>query len=407
MFKLNIENLFLINKRSLCDFLFVLGVTLAFYESLRPWFLWSLGAYAYIIIAFSLLGYNLLSKDINYNQEYNKKHLLLFCTYTILSLYLFFVSPNVTFNHFISVALLIVIFYIIFKVDGKLLKKSMKFISKSMACILILSIVGFILYLIGFPLQYQSVEFGEDLYSFANYYFFLTGDDPSFISIPRFQSVFLEPSHMAIAATFLLMTECGEWKRWYNVILLISITISFSLEAYVILLCLFFLNKWIQRKHFMRNIIILISIFAIIVIGSFSYNDGDNMFYNLIVMRMEIDDGDLAGNNRTTDFFDAEYKSFLNSSDIWFGRDMDGSFGNSGYKVFIYENGFIGCFFLIVFYSILLYNKKNKRAAITALALTLIHFVVRAHVMWESCILPMYYMAQWFQYTPTNIKEQK
>lgn len=407
MLRFKIKDIFLISKHSLSETLFVIGVTLAFYESLHPWILWSLGAYAYILSAICLISYVLISKTLIIEPEYNKGHILLFCTYTILSVYLFFVSPSVTFTHFISVAILIIIFYIIFKADGTLLKKTLEVISKSMACILIVSIFGFFLYIIGFSLPYSSVTFGDDLYSFLNYYFFLTSDSSSLILIPRFQSIFLEPSHMAIAATFLLMTECGNWKRWYNIILLISIIISFSLEAYVLLLCLYFLNKWIQRKHFIRNLFISISIFILIIIGSFFYNDGDNMFNSLIVMRMEVDDGDLAGNNRTTDYFDAEYESFLNSPDVWLGRDMDGSFGNSGYKVFIYENGFIGIILLVLFYGPLLYNRNNTRAAITALTLTMIHFIVRAHIMWESCILPMYYMAQWYQYIPTNIKKRE
>ena len=68
---------------------------------------------------------------------------------------------------------------------------------------------------------------------------------------------------------------------------------------------------------------------------------------------------------------------------------------------------FIGIILLVLFYGPLLYNRNNTRAAITALTLTMIHFIVRAHIMWESCILPMYYMAQWYQYIPTNIKKRE
>ena len=162
MLRFKIKDIFLISKHSLSETLFVIGVTLAFYESLHPWILWSLGAYAYILSAICLISYVLISKTLIIEPEYNKGHILLFCTYTILSVYLFFVSPSVTFTHFISVALLIIIFYIIFKADGTLLKKTLEVISKSMACILIVSIFGFFLYIIGFSLPYSSVTFGDD-----------------------------------------------------------------------------------------------------------------------------------------------------------------------------------------------------------------------------------------------------
>lgn len=80
------------------------------------------------------------------------------------------------------------------------------------------------------------------------------------------------------------------------------------------------------------SIVILISA---IVGGSFIYNDGDNMLHNLIILRLEIDDGEMAGNNRVSKDFSTEYESFLQTSDVVFGRDYDYSnFGDSGYKVF-------------------------------------------------------------------------
>lgn len=407
MLKIKVRNIYVINKLSLANLLFTIGVALTFYESLHPWFLWSLGPYAYILMTFCFWGFYVLTQSAYTPTPINTKYIWPFAAYSVLQTCIFFVNSGATFMAFISIALQIACFFIIFRANGDLLKQSMLAVSKSMAVILCFSIFGFILYLGGSPLPYVDAKFGDELYHFSNYYLFLIDDRSLFTLIPRFQSVFLEPSHMAIASAFLLMIDCGHWKRWYNIVHLVAITMSFSLEAYVLLFCLIFLNKWIQNINFIRNLIIIISLFASVVIGSFFYEDGNNMFNSLIVMRLEVDDGEVAGNNRTTEDFDSEYESFLNSSDIIFGRDMDGTPGNSGYKVFIYENGFANLILLAFFYFILLYNPQNKRAAVTAFILTMIHFVVRAHMTWASCILPMYYMAQFYKYIPDKEKTKQ
>lgn len=407
MFKIKKRNILVINKLFLADNLFIIGTLLAFYESLHPWFLWSLGPYAFLLMAFCFFGSFILTQSLQEPQTPNTKFVLPFMVYALLQTSIFLVNPNATFMAFISVALQIASFFVIFRANEELFKKTIMTISKSMAIILCISMFGFILYLTGYPLPYVDAAYGDDLYYFSNYFLLLVDDRSLFAIIPRFQSVFLEPSHMAIASVFLLMTDCGKWKRWYNIVHITAIIISFSLEAYVLFFCLIFFNKWIQNKHFMRNLIVIVSLIAGVVVGSFFYQDGDNMFNSLIVMRLEMDDGDVAGNNRTTDDFDAEFDSFLNSSDVLLGRDMDGTPGNSGYKVFIYENGFLNLLFLFFFYGVILYNPRNKKAVMTALFLSLIHFVVRAHMMWASCILPMYYMAQFFNYTPSLEDKKK
>ena len=95
-----------------------------------------------------------------------------------------------------------------------------------------------------------------------------------------------------------------------------------------------------------------VALIAAVVVGAFYYNRGDNLLHDLILIRLEIsDEGELSGDNRVAGWFESEYESYLQSSDIFFGRDYDTRItGNSGYRVFIYENGFVGLFLVIVFY---------------------------------------------------------
>ena len=111
-----------------------------------------------------------------------------------------------------------------------------------------------------------------------------------------------------------------------------------------------------------------IAVLSTIVIGSFFYNGGDNLLQDLIIARMEINDGELAGNNRTTESFDKEYDSFMQSSDVLFGRQRDNSeFGNSGYKVYIYQYGVVGLILLIGFFVVSYRKGKDRRAEISSL----------------------------------------
>lgn len=90
---------------------------------------------------------------------------------------------------------------------------------------------------------------------------------------------------------------------------------------------------------------------AAICIVAFYYNGGDNLIHDLILMRLEIEDGEMVGDNRVTDDFQMEFDDFLQSSDIFLGREMDWStFGNSGFRVYIYENGLIGLLLVILLY---------------------------------------------------------
>lgn len=164
------------------------------------------------------------------------------------------------------------------------------------------------------------------------------------------------------------MTQRGKWKRWYNISLLLGLLFSFSLAGYAYLVAIIFLNMWIKRKNIVLKFLSVIILVSAVVGGSFVYKGGDNMLHNLIILRLEIDDGELAGNNRVSKNFDMEYQSFLDSSDIIFGRDYDYSnFGDSGYKVFFYDFGIVGVLLLFVFYGLSFAKYDDYRRMLAAM----------------------------------------
>ena len=156
----------------------------------------------------------------------------------------------------------------------------------------------------------------------------------------------------------------------------------------------------------MAKIIILISSISIVVGGSFLYNDGDNLLNTLIVSRLEMNDSgdDFKGNNRVSENFEKEFISFLSSSDVLLGRDMDyeGS-GNSGYMVYIYDHGLLGLFGFLAFYYFAFRTGKDKRAIISAFILSMTNFWIRGYPLLLAFLFPYFLISQ----LEINIKEKK
>ena len=164
--------------------------------------------------------------------------------------------------------------------------------SKIMGAMLIPSLLAFFLYLVNIPLPNGNTQFGDNFYTFSNYYFFLIDDGQLFSFFPRFQSVFPEPLYLGSTCALLLMTQRGKWKKWYNIVMLVALLFSFSLSAYVYITAIVFLNLWIKRKKIVAKAIAVVLLIGSVIGGSFFYNQGDNLIHNLIVLRLEISDGE-------------------------------------------------------------------------------------------------------------------
>ena len=89
--------------------------------------------------------------------------------------------------------------------------------------------------------------------------------------------------------------------------------------------------------------------------------------------------------------FSTEYESFLQTSDVVFGRDYDYSnFGDSGYKVFFYDYGIIGVILLYVFYVLSFAKFDDYRCMLAAIIVMTLVFGVDAFVLWFGRFIPLY-----------------
>lgn len=283
------------------------------------------------------------------------------------------------------------IFFSLFKVDPAIIHKFANLMAKVMGTFLVFSLGAYLLYLVGISVDLGEMVYGDFQYLLTNHILFVS-NDYGFLSdyFPRFQSVCLEPSHLGTMLVLLLQTQRGRWKTWYNLIMLASVLLSFSLGAYAYLVAVVFLNLWTSRKKILMKLVAVVAVIASVVVGSFFYNQGDNLVHNLILLRLEIDDGEMSGNNRTTEDFDKEFESFLNSDDIWLGRELKDDHGNSGYKVYLYRNGIIGLTIIMLFIFVTLSRGKDRRSTLASIIVTLLVFLVDGFISWYCRYIPLY-----------------
>ena len=382
-------------KRDIAIALFTIGIAINIFASIHVMYFWMIEAYCPFVTMPLFIMSVLLSRSTHTPIFTRTDFLLPTLLSLIVQYYQCLVNAQNIVPFIISTASLCM-FYCMFRIDKEIAEKSLTKICKVFAGFLIISILFFFLHFIGVNLPNVSVERGN--YSYTNFFFFLLDDRELWnILIPRFHSVFLEPGHMGTTIIMLLATQIGKWKKWYNVVLFVALLMSFSLAAYCLGVMLLFLRLWMLRRKIVLKVLGLVSFLGIIVGGSFVYNDGDNMLNNLIVMRLEVSDtgDDFKGNNRVSEDFEKEFESFLGSSDILFGREMDyEGWGNSGYRVYIYDYGMAGFALFLVFYFFAFRTGRDIRAITTAFVLAMTNFWIRGYPMLFAFLYPYFIISQ-------------
>ena len=374
--------------------LFCIGILIAYYASMNVWLFWAIENLYAVIAAFFLILSMLLANSMNRSLFSRRDFLFPIVSCSVILFYQLLVNNSV-FNSYLLVFFRLFIFFLLFRLNKEYLPKLSTFLCKSMACLMLISLPAFLLYMFGFPFPGRNAQW-HDLYFFTNHYLFLVSDGAINQIFQRFHSVFLEPGHLGTAIVLLLATQCGKWKQWYNVVNIVALLSTFSLAAYGLFVIVIFMHMWIQRKNIVMKIFFVVVLISAVVGGSFVYNGGDNMLNQLILARLEVNDtgDDIEGNNRVSANFEAEFNSYMESSDVFFGREMDKStFGNAGYRVYIYENGIVGFFLVYLFYFISLKGGTDKRAFIAAIVLSLANFWIRAYPFWYGFYIPYYLMA--------------
>lgn len=391
--KINISKFIYIPKSSVIFGIYFVGILLAYWGSLSPWFLWPIMKF-YIIISTIFIGTALILDNIARTMLFDRKGWFVPTLFALFVLILQRIVNKGNIFGFTEAFLNAFVIYGIMLLNKDFQRKCIKYLCIIFGSFLAISLLAFFLYLIGFNLPFSETAKEDLMYEFNNFYWFMIDERQFLVIFPRFQSVFLEPGHLGTACALLLFTQIGKWKKWYNVVILIAALLTFSLAAYVLLMIIMTAGAWIQRKKIVAKLITITILLSGIGIASIFYNNGDNLVNTLILSRLEVDEnGKLVGDNRVTESFESVYDDYVTTSDVWFGREYsleEFGVGNAGYRVFIYEYGLICLFLTIIFYSTMSYNPNDKRSWLAMLAVATAGFWVRAIPFSFYFLIPLY-----------------
>lgn len=261
--------------------------------------------------------------------------------------------------------------------------------SKTLGFLLIISLVGWGLYLVGFPLPNYTTYDGI-FYTHTNYYLFLLNGYPSEQDIPRFVGMFQEPGHLGTTCAFLLFVNRFNLRRWDCLVMFISLLLSLSLAAYGLLIggIIMYMLLYSRHKIFYSSLFILILIGVVLLMVNLK--QGDNALNQKIISRLEMtEEGKIAGNNRYSDFFRYRYSNYIKSDDRYFGignmyDNLSRRWWNNsaGWRRLLVTHGIIGTILVLLFY-ILVLRKNYSRMGVALFVLFLVANMIRDHVMKE------------------------
>ena len=339
-------------------FLYKICLLLLIFQSLNVWFLW--GDFYKVIIPFVFVLVSSLNRIANkelYAEANELSNVLI--TFCLLAIVLINGVRNAGFLSIAKKIVLLFAFYDILTLNKEAKQYLMTFFTRVMGIITLLSLFGWILFLLDVPLPYYYLDDPVYHYTFQNYYLFLYSYHLLF---PRFHSVFLEPGHFAMIAVPIIYVNRFNLKNKWVLVLLLGILFSTSIAGYVTLfISMFFL---FGKK---KIIVLSLIIGSVLLYGAnyFAHSHEDNSesaIYSLIFRRLQVNDGDLVANDRFSEDLENYYSNtFKKSSQCLLGlagntRYMQWEGGNAGYKLYIIENGYIGLFISFLIYYLLMMN---------------------------------------------------
>lgn len=333
-------------------------ILLLILTSLYAWFLVPYQAIIYLI-SLPILGLRIID---NIRISENLVIFPVMVTSLICLLYLYVFQAQVSYVVFIVT--LVLIFYLVTLPSYKKIEL-FQFQSKAILFLFSFSLLYWILYLLGVPLPHRAYDFdtGTIVNHFENYFLFIVNP----ISTPRFRAFIAEPGYVGMVCSFLLFIKGYDFKSRETWLLIFVLLFTVSLAGLALATLGYFISVLTSRdrKVFFKQFGILL--FTLIIsYFSLEYFLGKEMLEILIFNRLQVEDGNLAGNNRTTELFDQYYNTFLNGplENVLFGKGnrffenfyLSSGGGNASYKVFIINYGVFGVVLVGIVY--LLFRKN-------------------------------------------------
>jgi hypothetical protein len=374
-------------KKSIDSLLFILSGIAIVLSS--PYFVWESQLLIFRIT--HLVGNIILLFIILKHNNYLIFNIELVLFFLLVSLYTMFAGTEI---HEFSYLPLLSLLFISLRPIQQL--RIFNYFVTILAVFYFIGLLSYLLSILGLNIQIGSATAPN--MSKNPYLVFFGHVEESGLPIYRFSGIFDEPGVVGTLNGLILSSIGISTRNIKSIIILLAGLVSFSLAFYIILILFILFN--LNFKN------IFLAVFILITLILFS---GDK-FNDLIISRLAIEDGRLAGDNRTTLVFDEWYEEYLTKGgkDLILGRGK-GSFktieevqGVSTYKVFIINYGLIGVGLIICFYASCVYFINNSKKGWFLLFI----FIISAYQ--RSYLLDFYSLIMFFgglsQLKPYSIK---
>lgn len=186
----------------------------------------------------------------------------------------------------------------------------------------------------------------------------------------RFQSVFDEPGYLGTIIGLILTADRCNMKSLTNKILFLGGVASLSLAFYVIIFIYYMAFLISNPLRFLK--IFCSSMLVILIL--YSTDIGGNLIDSLLVERLSVNNGEIAGDNRSGDKLDQQFDYFINKSSIMekvFGLENLINDGSSSIKQVFIKTGYLG-FFLISLVFLLLSIFYRSRISYSTLVFIMV-----------------------------------
>lgn len=159
----------------------------------------------------------------------------------------------------------------------------------------------------------------------------------------RFMAIFDEPGVVGTISGVLLFVRGIHIKDWTTYPILISGFLSFSLAFYLLLIAYILLYQSVKAK--------VVSIFILFLL--FIYFGDNDFVQEKVFERLQVENGQMVGINRTQTSMESFMRDFKNSDKYWFGYGDNYAQnvvnkGGASYKDLIVNYGIIGFSFFVI-----------------------------------------------------------
>ena len=148
--KVDTKRLFFVRKLSIVRLFFYIGLTIAILGAMQPWFMWPFAAY-YTLIAATFVFFSFLIDNGQQTHLFRREGFVIPIVLFFLSTFVMRLVNKNNIIGFISISFDLIIYYSLLRLDKEEMRHMMDCLTKLLAAFLVISILGWVLYLIGFP----------------------------------------------------------------------------------------------------------------------------------------------------------------------------------------------------------------------------------------------------------------